>query len=123
MGNDANATQAPGGAAGSIPSRRAYFAARGFWLPCDQTNFFRHDKDKPFREPIKIADDPTLITESVADNLLEDHVLHRLALVLSQKHYGYTHMIPAYHASVPFGEDPDAAVFVHRKFGAPDISF
>ena len=109
---------------GSASSQRTYhFAARGFWLPCDQTSFFGHDKDKRFREPLQIADDPILNKEALAKNLLEDHVLHRLALVLSRKEYGYTDLIPAYHASVPFGEDPDAAVFVHRKFSAPDISF
>jgi hypothetical protein len=134
--------------AGSAPSQSDdHFAARGFWLPGDQTSFFQHEKDSKFREPVHIANDPELNKEALArkneaiadenqrvpdekkkkpaviKNTLEDHVLHRLALVLSQREYGYTHMIPAYHSSNPFGEDPDAAVFVHRTFSAPDLEF
>ncbi len=108
---------------GSATPRQMYFAAQGFWLPCDQTNFFEHDKDKRFKNPVKFADDEEFKNEVLKKNQLEDHVLHRLALVLSQEQYGYTHMVPAYHASNPFGEDPDAAVFVHRKFNAPPLPF
>ena len=90
---------------GSATPQQMYFAARGFWLPCDQTNFFGHDKDRRFKNPVKFADDEQLKKEALKNNQLEDHVLHRLALVLSQKRYGYTHMVPAYHSSTPFGED------------------
>lgn len=87
-----------------------HFEACGFWLPCDQANFIHHDGHKALRTSVDLT---TFDREPEPDDL-QDQVLHRLVMVLPD--WEYTYMVPVKHVSNPYGDDPDAAVFVNRNF-------
>ena len=91
-------------------SATSYIAARGFWLPCDQAGFIHHERHKHLRASLDLR----AFIKSNEPDTLDDQVFHRLAMVLP--HWGYSQAIPVKHVSVPFGDDPDAAVFVHDHF-------
>ena len=96
-----------------------YVAARGFWLPCDQSSFIHHERHRQLRTPLDLK----TFDRSQERETLDDQVLHRLVMVLPD--WGYTYAIPVKHVSVPYGNDPDAAVIVHEQFsgtGAHDFA-
>lgn len=92
-----------------------HFAARGFWLPGDQAHFFQAGRNSPFRQVIKLSDVETSLAANTKENILDDRIFHRLAVVLAGERFGFTHAIPVYHSERPFGDDPDAAVFVRMS--------
>lgn len=100
-----------------------HFAARGFWLPADQAHFFQADPNSPFRQVIKLSDVEKAVEANPKDNVLDDRIFHRLAVVLTSERFGFTHAIPVYHSERPFGDDPDAAVFVRMAPPQPRIEW
>jgi hypothetical protein len=100
--------------------RHPRVCALGFWLPCDQANFYHHIKDKELER--RVALDRSYPEE----NELDVAVMRRLVTVLPYK--DYTHYFPVYHTSFARTSDPDAAVFIYEQAGekwkpnlAPDI--
>lgn len=107
-----------------------HFAARGFWLPGDQAHFFQAGRNSPFRQVIKLSDVEKAVEASEMpnaktkkENILDDRIFHRLAVVLAGERFGFTHAIPVYHSERPFGDDPDAAVFVRMAPPQPRIEW
>lgn len=96
--------------------RRYDIATCGFWLPCDQTAFFYHERDRDYRTPHALES----IAQNSPENRLGDSIYHRLVVVLGNK--GYTLAVPVQHLSRPYGKDPDAGVFLHPNFTEQDFS-